>query len=348
MLQNSVEVYDPLEHTWTNVASLSQARARFALVSAGAYLYAIGGQVTTDGGVANTTTSVERYDPSSPTHTWVNVASLPQPRGALAGGALNGGSTIIAAAGGTNALTGSGGSTTPYLYDVASNTWSEGAPMLFQIGLAGGAVVGNGFYVWGHDGLCVQPGQIFIPATGGQPEDGWSILAGMPTKRSSFGIAAVGDVVYAIGGQPSGNTEIAILESYSATPASHLQIQEPPVQPCGGDGGGGFPTFSGGGQSAQVNEFLAYDGISASRTTVSGGEVRFTIFYGPTIITASFHATLDGTDVMAELNAAPGASETVEIGDLSAGRHVLILSVDGQTSKGRTATERDRLTFIVP
>lgn len=104
----------------------------------------------------------------------------------------------------------------------------------------------------------------------------------------------------------------------------------------------------GSGGRDDVDAFLSYVNPTQARTDLPVGTtgVNVTIIYGSTIIPGSFQAVLNGTPFFG-FTPKPGASETVTI-SLSHGRNVLSLNVDGVRSDGRTATDRDRLTFIVP
>ena len=121
------------------------------------------------------------------------------------------------------------------------------------------------------------------------------------------------------------------------------------------DGKGGSATApvavtvasAGGGQSKEVDAFLSYVSPLQGRTDLPAGTTGFnvTIVYGATINPATFQASLNGAP-FAGFNPVAGTSETLTI-PLAAGRNVLLLQVDGVISSGRTATDRDRLTFIV-
>lgn len=71
-----------------------------------------------------------------------------------------------------------------------------------------------------------------------------------------------------------------------------------------------------------------------------------TIAYGKTIVPASFSATLDGVDVTSAFSPVAGSIQSVQLA-VTSGTHTLKLAVDGQLPT-RTATDTDRLIFIVP
>lgn len=121
------------------------------------------------------------------------------------------------------------------------------------------------------------------------------------------------------------------------------------------DGQGGSATAAvavrvaagGGGQSRDVDAFLAYPNLLDRSATLPKGatHVSLTIAYGGRIDAATFTAMLNGV-LCAGFHPAAGTSETVIL-SLEPGRNTLILSVDGGTASGRIATDRDRLTFTV-
>jgi VCBS repeat-containing protein len=104
----------------------------------------------------------------------------------------------------------------------------------------------------------------------------------------------------------------------------------------------------GGGQREDVDDFLAYASPVDTRTDLPAGTTSFnvTIIYGPTINAATFQATLNKSPFPG-FHPAANRSETVTI-PLTSGHNTLDLEVEGLRSDGRTATDRDKLVFIVP
>jgi hypothetical protein len=105
--------------------------------------------------------------------------------------------------------------------------------------------------------------------------------------------------------------------------------------------------FTGGGQRDDVDAFLAYFNPTEKQVSLPVGTTSFVveILYGSTIDSLTFQASLNGA-LVSIFNPIAGMSETVNI-PLTTGRNTLVLSVDGVRSDGRTATDRDRLVFIV-
>jgi len=109
------------------------------------------------------------------------------------------------------------------------------------------------------------------------------------------------------------------------------------------------PILTGGGQRTDVDDFLTYAAPLAKSTRLPAGTTNFEVFviYGDTINPTTFQAVLNKKNVTGLFSPVQGGYETVTI-TLSPGRNVLLLKTDGVRSDGRTAADRDRLTFIVP
>jgi hypothetical protein len=107
--------------------------------------------------------------------------------------------------------------------------------------------------------------------------------------------------------------------------------------------------FGHGQRSADVNAFLAYHYPQEATTALPSGTSTFDlhIFYGATIDPSSFCARLDGEDLSGLFSPSPEADQMVTL-SLKPGRNVLLLSVEGKRSDGKTATDADRLVFDVP
>ena len=106
--------------------------------------------------------------------------------------------------------------------------------------------------------------------------------------------------------------------------------------------------FPGGGQLAEVDAFLTYLSPQSKDTELPGGTVSFEvdIIYGPSIDPSSFEATLSKQPFLGYKPVA-GTTEKVTVRPLPPGRNVLVLSADGVKSDGKTANDKDRLSFVV-
>ena len=226
-----LESYDPSTNAWTTLPSMPTARAHLALVAAGGRLYAIGGDtLPSNMGLSRV---VESYDPS--TNAWTTRASTATARNFIVGGALNT-ETMIVVAGGPIA------GTSTELYDVASDMWTVGPAMLSPVGGMAATVVNNALFVFGgfssSGGLTLA--HMFRPAGNGQPA-GWAAMSAMPSARNELAAAAVGDVIYTLGGKVNGQS-LATVEAFHTPPPFDFMVSS------GGSGGGGggssLPTVS--------------------------------------------------------------------------------------------------------
>jgi hypothetical protein len=125
-----------------------------------------------------------------------------------------------------------------------------------------------------------------------------------------------------------------IILHYDSTPGAQIQL-------AGG--------FDGGGQRPKdVNHFLSYGNPSSDHTSLPAGTTTFPllIFYSAETLPGTFSATLNGADVSSSFHPVAGGHEFVSV-PLQSGRNVLALSISGNLPS-RTATDTDRLTFLVP
>jgi hypothetical protein len=188
---DALEVFDTANPAggWTLLqpSQAMTARADLAVVSDGAYLYALGGDTTSaNTGLVNL---VERYDPSA--NTWTALAPMPVSGSGFVAGVING-SLIVA---------GADGSPRVDVYDIAGGFWHNGTPMPAGRNSAAGGVAHGGLWVVGGtiNGQLAFPSWVYYPATNMQPE-GWAGIGTIPTRRWQLAGAIVNDVVYAIGG----------------------------------------------------------------------------------------------------------------------------------------------------
>jgi hypothetical protein len=169
--------------TWEARAPSGPSRQEVSYVNAGGKLYLAGGG-----------TAHEAYDPAS--DTWSTVASLPQGLDHVQGVEVGG---LVYYVGG---LTGFPGPhlDTVYVYDPATDSFTQGSPMPAGRGRgAGGVAVHDGkiYYAGGlHDGAAVPWFDVYDPAT-----DSWTQLVDMPQARDHFHAAVVDGKFYVTGGR---------------------------------------------------------------------------------------------------------------------------------------------------
>ena len=212
------EVYDPATDSWETKTSMPTARAALTANTVNGKIYLMGGN---PGNITN-----EAYDPA--TDSWSTKAQLPvdtvYSESAVAyekiylfGGLFNRSSTQI--------------------YDPETNTWAFGASI--PTGVAEGAAVATigvnapvRIYVMGGDTTYVRNGVTFGNVTDlnqvYDPESNiWSTGALLPTELHFFGLAAVNDTLYAIGGWPR---LIEFLNTnYHYTPIGYGKVGQQPT-----------------------------------------------------------------------------------------------------------------------
>lgn len=270
------EVYDPAANSWLSLAAMPTARAHFALVAAGGKLYAMGGDTGPNNSA--TTAVVEQYDPE--TNQWISRASMTVPRNFFVAGALNSGATIVVAGG-----AGTGSSTE--LYNVAGNNWASGPSMQTQSVNAAAAVVNNALFVFGG-GSSGNTVQMFRPVIGTLPT-GWSVLGGMPTGRGALGAAAVGDVVYVLGGTANGQP-LATAEAFSTPPPTDLSVSSGGSGSGGGGGSSSLPSV----QWQSTNLAVATINSSGTATSTGPGQASIVASACPTSAACDVSARISG------------------------------------------------------
>ena len=174
-----------LPGNWQTIAPSSKNRQEVAYVQVDGRFYLAGGG-----------TLHERYDPK--TNSWEQVEPLPVKLDHIQGVEFGGKIYYI----GGLAAWPSPHVTTVYVYDPATDTFSEGAPMPESRGRgAGGVAVYDGkiYYAGGlHDGKAVAWFDVYDPAS-----ETWTPLPDMPRVRDHFHAAVVDGEFYAIGGRNS-------------------------------------------------------------------------------------------------------------------------------------------------
>jgi N-acetylneuraminic acid mutarotase len=184
-----VEVYDPVNDSWTNGPSLPEPIANASAVAINGRIYVIGGVPE----FAPETRSVYEFDPT--TQLWTSKADLPFARSAAAA-AAHGGQIYVA--GGRD---GGMQSSTLLLYDPVTNLWNAGSPMSHAREGAGADVINGRILVYGgytttdsQDNGYRRLLESYDPVM-----DQWTELAPGDPHRD-MGVAAFDGVLYTFGG----------------------------------------------------------------------------------------------------------------------------------------------------
>jgi N-acetylneuraminic acid mutarotase len=187
----------PNPQAWQNAPTAPPVRYRAGSASDGRYVYVFGGGTAT-GGYLN---DLWRWDPA--TKTWTQLANMPTAKQNIQGAFWNG---KIYVPGGF--ITGSAHTTENAIYDIATNTWSTGAPL--AAGQTGANVAYNGrIYNFGGNPGAQTTTSIYNIAT-----NTWSTGAAMPGGVTYGRALTVGRFAYYVGGIAGGTTSSAVVYRY--------------------------------------------------------------------------------------------------------------------------------------
>ncbi len=188
----SMEVYDPVQDTWTAKAEMGTKRCNFPACVYQGKILAVGGSRSLYWNPVNT---IEEYDPL--TDTWTTLTELPIPRLGLAASLVNGKIVVI---GGSADI-----STNPFsevdVYDLETDTWTSAAVMPTPRNNLSSAVLDGEIYAIGGM-LGVQRGELgettveaYDPET-----DTWTTKAPLITPRKYFMACTLNGKIYVFGG----------------------------------------------------------------------------------------------------------------------------------------------------
>lgn len=175
--------------TWTTMAPMPANRWAHAAVEVSGTIYIVGGNE----GSSVSSGSIFAYDLAS--DAWTTKAAMLAGRSSPGAGAVNGKIFVF---GGGNYW---GAVTSTEVYDPATNTWTNLAPMNHPRGggvPASGAVNGM-LYAAGGDTSGTT--EVYDPVS-----NTWTDVAPMPSPRFYVGGAAIGSVLYVVGGHNASGT----------------------------------------------------------------------------------------------------------------------------------------------
>ena len=179
---NATYLYDPVNDSWSFVASLNYSHVNTAAVGVlNEKIYIAGG--------LSAGNQAEVFDPQ--TNTWTPIASMNIPRHHCAGGMINGKFYVAAGRGSAAA------ETALEVYDPQTNSWSTLAPMPTGRSGVAAAVVHDELYVFGGEGSQgVYPHvEVYNPTT-----NSWRRIQDMADPRHGIWASVIGSRVYIIGG----------------------------------------------------------------------------------------------------------------------------------------------------
>ena len=188
---NKVEVYNPANDTWEVKANMPTARGYLVVAAVNGKIYAIGGVTGGDLNNITYTNVTEEYDPAL--NTWTMKAPFPNttlpPNSVLGnqfitGAAINGKIYVAVGSSGRNGPT--------YIYDPATNTWSNSGTSISRFNL-------EPYFSTGiNNEMFVSDGDHFLKFT--PTVNDWALLQPLPGFRKGASLSAHNNLVYAVGG----------------------------------------------------------------------------------------------------------------------------------------------------
>ncbi|MGZ8385340.1 MAG: Kelch repeat-containing protein [Nitrospira sp.] len=247
--------------TWRTAAPSPTKRTEVAAASLDGKIYVVGGfEKPSLGNVLNfaITPSVEVYDPA--TDRWTSKAPLPVGLHHVGIGAVDRQLYVI------GGYTKSGLSVwnpvaTVYVYDPATDRWTERAPMLTARGaLSVTEHEGKLYAIGGYDrkGNNAQV-EVYDPL-----RNVWTTAASLPTPRDHLATATVAGKIYAIGGRIDGDysRNLAVVERYDPATDRWRRVADLPTARSGVTAAvveGKIYVIGGEGTAGTFNENEVYD-----------------------------------------------------------------------------------------
>lgn len=192
------EAYDPATDTWETKAAMLTTRIALDANTVNGKIYLVGGYLPGEYTTYTFTSSTlnEAYDPA--TNSWTSKRPLPNGASSYASAVV--GNRIYIMGGVSNTAVG----TLNQVYNSETDTWSEGGLLPASTSYATAAVTTGvdapkRIYVFGKDNGALGPLKairIYNPEN-----DSWTFGSKIPTERQFFGVAALNDTFYVIGGR---------------------------------------------------------------------------------------------------------------------------------------------------
>lgn len=204
---NTTQIYDIATDTWSVGAPANVPRSEGTAAAHAGKVFCIGGRTP------GSETSNEIYDPAS--NTWTAGAPMPTPRSGFSLAAHSG--RLFAIGGGTLRSAPRSGIETGLneIYNIASDSWSVGAPMPTARMDISSVAHGDRIYVVGGWSLRNCGGTCNVLEIYNIAKDTWTQGAPMPTRRSSLAVETKGNTLFAIAGALQSGMLTNVVEAYN-------------------------------------------------------------------------------------------------------------------------------------
>jgi N-acetylneuraminic acid mutarotase len=194
----AVDAYDPATDRWAGLASLPVGLHHAGIGAVEGHLYVIGGYKQSGLSVWQPVATVYAYDPAA--DTWMERASMPTARGALAVAVYEG---QLYAIGGYDGKANSGA---VEVYDPEKDRWTTRAPLPtprdhLAAAVASGKVYAVGGRLKGDYRRNLSVVEAYDPGA-----DRWTRVADLPTARSGITAAEIDGTIYVFGGESAEGT----------------------------------------------------------------------------------------------------------------------------------------------
>ncbi|PPJ51831.1 hypothetical protein CBER1_09757 [Cercospora berteroae] len=230
---DTVEYYSLRDSSWHTAAPFGTPLNHLNAASVGETIYILGG--LSEGRQWRAQGISLAYSTSA--NAWQHRAPMPQgtQRGACAVGVYD---TTIYLAGGMTILDLESGDqdvvATVTAYDTVRDSWNTNLPPLPQPRQhVAGVVVGSTFYVLGGRTNGQEKIQNNVYALDlNSPMSGWRELTPMPTARGGLACAAIGEIIYCLGGEGDQQTQSQVfpqVEAYNTVTNQWSRLPDMPV-----------------------------------------------------------------------------------------------------------------------
>jgi N-acetylneuraminic acid mutarotase len=208
--ENKAWVYDIESQSWSALPSMPTPRGAQAAVAVGSKIYVVGGAKLpagmdfpdglNPGGPVEILGTMEMFDAEK--NGWTSMRPMTLPRNHHDVAYLDGKLYVIGGTVGSCFPNGLASNVSMNeVYDIATDTWSTGAPMPAARSGLGAAVIDGKIYVIGGEGWVDEWGGAFRTNEAYDPKgDKWLEETPMPTARHGFAKGVINGKLYAVSG----------------------------------------------------------------------------------------------------------------------------------------------------